>query len=459
MTDFRGNVIRAHLLSKFFSPPFFEMRSVREAKVGRCLGTGAYGTVHELAEITTLCLKSGLHMAPMGVSSLMEIVLLNRNGYTGERHLVPLRALLQSSDTDRPGVFVVIPKYDTSLKGLPSSLWIPHAEVVGLHVARAIQSFHDFDIVHCDVKNDNVMVDLASESFVLGDYGVSHYVGTTEGDVRLPSYFANQNQPCAPELCVGKDKPVFCHRATDVWQLGFLLAGPYFPDFAPGAKMSGAQFHRNIVGAPCDDVSPIIDEARYDECLRALLPTSSRPEFWDLVASMLRLYPQKRPVIHEVVSRLEVIVTYRPGAEGECFRDIREYLESRTDSSSSSDSSGALNVHHWCYHIPEVIVPLVIGDARCPAMDEALDWCREQSWWYSEFDAIRRTAEPLARWAVEHEEMFQPASASQICTHCICIHLLMNRCISVPFTGIDMDLFWKIVALRKGNIALTVPSQ
>ena len=109
-------------------------------------------------------------------------------------------------------------------------------------IARGVQAFHRREMVHQDLRPDNVLIDAAGTVQII-DFGATKVAGVVEGDPRIdPAEILGTVQFTAPECFLGEPATA----ASDVFSVGVMayqmLTGrlPY-GDAAPRARTRAAQ--------------------------------------------------------------------------------------------------------------------------------------------------------------------------------------------------------------------------
>lgn len=139
------------------------------------------------------------------------------------------------------------------------------------HVSSGLNYLHDHDILHRDIKPDNVLMD-RDDNFVITDFGLSMKLRST-----LRSASSRQNHAevsgsvsyMAPELFSSKPMAV---NATDIWALGasaYELATGSLPFFGQGGVME-------LHGAEVPDLPD-----NYSPALNSIVKACLAKETWD----------------------------------------------------------------------------------------------------------------------------------------------------------------------------------
>ena len=156
-----------------------------------------------------------------------------------------------------------------------------------LQIVIAIKCLHDRNIIHSDIKPDNLF-GTTWLTFVLGDYGFSSING--EGNILVGA----AGMP--PETFGGRDKRKIANFAIDIWALGILLYSLNSKD------------HEDIFPNNRDrlfiDFETLDKKYNYRKMLKDNLNKIGEkdPQLQDLLSKMLVINPNKRININEVLS-------------------------------------------------------------------------------------------------------------------------------------------------------------
>lgn len=135
----------------------------------------------------------------------------------------------------------------------------------------ALKSLHDRNILHRDIKIDNIMFDDHGD-LVLIDYGMVKYMGYDHNvDFNLDSGGVVSTKPyAAPELRGYKG----CHTTrSDIYALGVvilqLMLGQALPPtlFAPGNPKASWAENLGIPGVPDADARDLLSKVRVDNLM------------------------------------------------------------------------------------------------------------------------------------------------------------------------------------------------
>lgn len=180
---------------------------------------------------------------------------------------------------------------------------------IALAIAEALQEAHTHDILHRDLKPDNVMLSHDGRVRVL-DFGLAVSLDTP--DLQRPSHLCGSPAYLAPELWQRQASS----GASDVWSFGVMLyqlVAGRLPFRGPGLD----QLARKVTART---PAPELPERNEEQ----LLPADLRA----LVADCLRKDPLRRPSSSELVQRLSLLNLHDPAlAESGPFRGLAPFGE------------------------------------------------------------------------------------------------------------------------------------
>lgn len=203
-------------------------------KMGKEIGSGAYGSVYTVTRV-----KDDKQFAykiystssrDLDVGALREISLLQmlkRSGYCEEYGIICMEDIIISDDS----VGIVLPLYTLSLDiAIDTNILSGHDKLIIYHkLLRSICFLHENNIIHRDIKPDNVMLD-SNYNPVLIDFTLAKYFNTTTSEETHTGGISTFNYR-APEV---KNKKSYGFPA-DAWSLGVVLQelyGTILPIFA-----------------------------------------------------------------------------------------------------------------------------------------------------------------------------------------------------------------------------------
>jgi serine/threonine protein kinase len=162
---------------------------------------------------------------------------------------------------------------------------------LALHVAGGLQYLANEEVVHLDVKPDNIVMGIPPRLIDLSIARPLERAARTRGPVGTDAYMAPEQ--CAPGFgTIGS--------AADVWGLGATLHH---------AVSGSVPFPREKGAKKSED-----PEVRFPQLVEEPqpLPGSAPPELRELVAAALRREPAERPSAAEIAGALEPLVAELP---------------------------------------------------------------------------------------------------------------------------------------------------
>ncbi|BFY99642.1 hypothetical protein BsWGS_02682 [Bradybaena similaris] len=147
----------------------------------------------------------------------------------------------------------------------------------------SLQHVHSKQILHRDLKTQNILLDKKKEIVKIGDFGISKVLSSKS------KAYTVVGTPCyiSPELCEGKPY----NQKSDIWALGCVL----YELASLKRAFEAANLPALILKIMRGTFSPI--SSRYSPHLR------------DLILSMLHLDPAKRPTINQIMAQPIIINT------------------------------------------------------------------------------------------------------------------------------------------------------
>ncbi len=193
------------------------------------------------------------------------------------------------SGRDAPLPYLVLERIEgASLAAVLEEQALPEriAIIVAAEITKALIAVHDGDLVHRDLKPDNIMVE-TSGRLVLIDFGITRGVeGQGLSGTFVSSHTASLGTPAfsSPEQVL---QPEILGPASDLFSLGRLIEVMLDPEVCQGIAGS-------IMGL-VNHTAP-------------RLPSTVSPALRALVGELLLRDPQQRPAAREVLSRLEGLI-------------------------------------------------------------------------------------------------------------------------------------------------------
>lgn len=191
----------------------------KEWKIGKLIGTGAYGEVHELqrehkiiaVKIMNKCYLENTKRDQVGglyrEFKILSTIQLHPN-------IIPLYATINKKEA----IFVLSELaekgslYNYTSQGVPLGEELAHA--VTHDIIRALYFIHKQGIVHRDVKPENILIK-KDNTFALADFNCSMQINEDE----LLSGFSGSFEYVSPQMITNEPY----RMETDMWSLGVVI--------------------------------------------------------------------------------------------------------------------------------------------------------------------------------------------------------------------------------------------
>ncbi|KAJ8306377.1 hypothetical protein KUTeg_016922 [Tegillarca granosa] len=227
----------------------------------RVVGRGAYGTVH-------LCLR---------IADKKQVIIkqIPVEQMTKEERQAALNEVKVLSMLSHPNI---IQYYENFLED--KALMIEILKFLA-QMLLSIQHVHSKQILHRDLKTQNILLDRKREVVKIGDFGISKVLSSKS------KAYTVVGTPCyiSPELCEGKPY----NQKSDIWALGCVL----YELASLKRAFEAANLPALILKIMRGTFAPISEI--YSEDLRTL------------ILSMLHLDPNRRPHINQIMAQPIVI--------------------------------------------------------------------------------------------------------------------------------------------------------
>ena len=267
-------------------------------RIVRALGQGAMGRVFVAVDQGSQ-LAVALKLVALGSEHDHAALDAARGRFLAEAHATRclqhphIAAVLDAGEARGQGwlAMELVPGTDLSRYTRPARL-LPEALVlhVGACIARALAHAHAAGIVHRDVKPSNVLVDWASNTIKLSDFGLAR---TADAQATRTGVVLGSPAFLAPEQLAGAE----AEPRSDLYALGVtlfqLLSGSL-----PFAAASMGELLRQVA----NDVPPSLRE------LKPEIKPELSAETSEIVAALLHKQPAQRPHSAErLADRLEAL--------------------------------------------------------------------------------------------------------------------------------------------------------
>lgn len=281
MSLFQSNLILDPLTSR-------PVRIFDYEVVGR-IGDGAGSTIYAVTHPATRQIYALKHVVRKNAKDIRFIEQLE-NEFTIGRNLTHtnLRKLIDYKE-GRSMLFKIT---DAALimelfDGTPLEHQIPRTlpalMQVAIKTAQAIEAMHKVNVVHCDLKPNNIMLG-ANGSVKVIDLGQACPVGTKKSRIQgTPDYISPEQVKCLP---VTPQTDIFNFGATFYWA----LCGKKLPTLFTVGKKDNSLLSDDLIASPMM-VNPVVPET-----------------LSNFIMECVRTNPAKRPAdMAEVIRRLEII--------------------------------------------------------------------------------------------------------------------------------------------------------
>jgi len=186
--------------------------------VGRTLGEGAYGIVrlaknrHTQKLVAIKILSKCKNGNLLGKKRMVEITILKGLSHPN------IPKIIKIADTQRHLSFVMEYKGEISLSKLIDNgkkLSVSKIRTIAYQLLDTIVYIHSKNVIHRDIKPDNIVVFAANWRIALVDFGLAKVV-----DVEMITSICGTPHYMAPELHKGVPNTGF---PSDIWAIGVLL--------------------------------------------------------------------------------------------------------------------------------------------------------------------------------------------------------------------------------------------
>ena len=148
-------------------------------------------------------------------------------------------------------------------------------------ILNALHYSHTQNVVHFDIKLDNIMIDSKTSAVKLIDFGLCNFISETSGDIFYNK--VGSEEYCAPELLSSKTTN-FSGIKADVWCLGIVLYALLCATFPYDLERRAALVKAGKKHPKHTYLTPVPEKAK------------------DLINKMLTINPKKRPTIEQILS-------------------------------------------------------------------------------------------------------------------------------------------------------------
>ncbi|KAL5480688.1 hypothetical protein ACEPAI_9628 [Sanghuangporus weigelae] len=181
-------------------------------------------------------------------------------------------------------------------------------------IARGPAYLHDQDVVHSDIKSDNVLVSTDGEA-LLCDFGCARITSASRSIVIPSSGIRGTSRYLACELLEYSTRTVGHTKSSDVWAFGMTVF-ELFARQRPYADLSDAQSMAAIIRHEMP-ILPQQSEYRTSQTL------DQTRDIWDICLDCWKHEPDRRPDMHAIIVRLtskQVAQDYNQKRSGDATR-------------------------------------------------------------------------------------------------------------------------------------------
>lgn len=189
-------------------------------QVHKFIGQGGNGFVYEAEEDGNLYAVKVLDVARANREKLKRFE--NEYRFCAIKRHENIIHVTDHGITDEGAPFIVMPKYDGSIRDLIGKLSEDNAFKLVLSILSGVEAAHKFGVVHRDIKPENILYRSSGNEVVLADFGIAEFgedelytaVETKDG-TRLANF-----QYAAPEQRIRNGA---INKTTDIYSLGLLI--------------------------------------------------------------------------------------------------------------------------------------------------------------------------------------------------------------------------------------------
>eukprot|EP00667_Euglena_gracilis_P000142 EG_transcript_142 len=204
-------------------------RYINEYTLLEQLGVGAYGTVYQVVntyneQIYALKSANKRQLTKSVGSFRIEVEILQSLNHP---NIIKVFEIID--DPNSQEVYFVIEFVEggsvatvDSVGGLDKRLAELEAKKLMAQCIAGLEYLHGHNVVHRDIKPDNILLDKTTGTYKLSDFGVSHFLASDADDAL--KNLSGTPLFAAPETCKGCGES-YSGKAADIWALGITLYG------------------------------------------------------------------------------------------------------------------------------------------------------------------------------------------------------------------------------------------
>lgn len=189
-------------------------------QVNQSIGQGGNGFVYEAEENSDLVAIKVLDPTRANKEKIKRFE--NEYRFCSTKRHENIIHVIDHGITEDGAPFIVMPKYEGSIRDLIGSLNDDESYSLILNILSGVEAAHKYDVIHRDIKPENILYRNSKSEVVLTDFGIAEFgedelytaVETKDG-TRLANF-----QYAAPEQRIRGGK---INQTTDIYSLGLII--------------------------------------------------------------------------------------------------------------------------------------------------------------------------------------------------------------------------------------------
>ncbi|GIW70057.1 MAG: hypothetical protein KatS3mg101_0804 [Patescibacteria group bacterium] len=283
-------------------------------KIATC-GSGAYGTVY-LSSDGLAVKRNIVEKTVTGSSVIRELDILMRIG----KHpfIIDIKSISFGNpfsekldrlkkNTKEDNIFFLMDYADYNCREYIQKCDPEKIKIMLCQLLLAVEYIHSKDVIHCDLKPNNLLVFTEPFRLVVTDFGLSQNCNSDLSEISMTAFYR------APEVCLNKEYG----KKADMWSVGCIAF----------EMVTRKHYVYNVKDRNSLIIAKIMENKKKDYCKNAILniskksfvesfnsTTGSIEEYTDLVSKLLEVEPEKR------LSATEAL-------EHPFFNGLRDYIK------------------------------------------------------------------------------------------------------------------------------------